>query len=87
MPIVMVVMREARLLAPHDHTRLIAALTTTFGIGQIVGPLTVARLAAWQGNFNLPLLLAALVLLAASGLALVRTHERDVKIDATGFGR
>lgn len=87
MPIPMVVMREARLLAPHDHTRLIAALTTAFSIGQIVGPLTAARLAAWQGNFNLPLLLAALVLLAASGLALVRTHERNVKIDATGFGR
>ncbi len=75
MPIVMVVMREARLLAPHDHTRLIAALTTAFGIGQILGPLTAARLAAWQGNFNLPLLLAALTLVVALGLALVRMRS------------
>ena len=33
---------------PHDHTRLIAALTTAFGVGQIVGPLT----AAWRSRGN-----------------------------------
>ncbi|MHB1669888.1 YbfB/YjiJ family MFS transporter, partial [Thiomonas sp.] len=65
MPVVMVVMREARLLAPHDHTRLIAALTTAFGSGQIVGPLTAAWLAARLHGFDAPLLLAALTLLAA----------------------
>jgi len=75
MPIVMVVMREARLLMPHDHTRLIAALTTAFGIGQIVGPLTAAWLAARQHSFDLPLLLAALVLMAAFGLVLVQTRS------------
>jgi MFS family permease len=74
MPIVMVVMREARLLAPHDHTRLIAALTTAFGIGQIVGPLTAAWLAARQHSFDASLLLAALVLLVAAGLAMLRTR-------------
>lgn len=73
MPIVMVVMREARALAPHDPTRLIAALTTAFGIGQIVGPLTAAWLAARQHSFDEPLLLAALTLVAASGLASVQS--------------
>ncbi|MHB1895925.1 MAG: YbfB/YjiJ family MFS transporter [Metallibacterium sp.] len=72
MPIVMVVMREARLLAPSDHTRLIAALTTAFGIGQIVGPLTAAWLAARQHSFDVPLLLAAAALVAALVLALVK---------------
>ncbi|SCC93811.1 Major facilitator superfamily MFS_1 [Thiomonas sp. X19] len=75
MPIVMVVMREARRLAPHDHTRLIAALTTAFGSGQIVGPLTAAWLAVRLHSFDAPLLLAALTLLAATGLAMVRTQS------------
>jgi predicted MFS family arabinose efflux permease len=83
MPIVMVVMREARLLAPSDHTRLIAALTTAFGIGQIVGPLTAAWLAARQHSFDLPLLLAALTLLAATGLALARTRGVAVPVGET----
>ena len=83
MPIVMVVMREARLLMPHDHTRLVAALTTAFGVGQIVGPLTSAWLAARQHSFNLPLLLAALVLMAAFGLALVQTRGVAESVDET----
>jgi MFS family permease len=76
-------MREARLLAPSDRTRLIAALTTAFGIGQIVGPLTAAWLAARQHGFDLPLLLAALTLLAATGLALVRTRGVAVPVGET----
>ena len=75
MPIVMVVMREARLLAPHDHTRLIAALTTAFGVGQIIAPLTAAWLAARQHSFDAPLMIAALALMAAFGLALVQTRS------------
>ena len=72
MPIVMVVMREAHLLAPHDHTRLIAALTTAFGVGQIIAPLTAAWLAARQHSFDAPLMIAALALMAAFGLVLWR---------------
>lgn len=75
MPIVMVVMREAHLLMPHDHTRLIAALTTAFGVGQIIAPLTAAWLAARQHSFDAPLMIAALALLAAFGLALVQTRS------------
>ena len=76
-------MREARLLMPHDHTRLIAALTTAFGVGQIVGPLTAAWLAARQHSFDLPLLLAVLTLVAASGLVLVRTRGVAVPVGET----
>ena len=75
MPIVMVVMREARALAPHDPTRLIATLTTVFGVGQIIGPLSAAWLAARQHSFDEPLLLAMAVLVIALGLALVRSRD------------
>ncbi|HET9122887.1 MAG TPA: YbfB/YjiJ family MFS transporter, partial [Acidiferrobacteraceae bacterium] len=59
---------------PHNHTRLIAALTTAFGIGQIVGPLTAAWLAARQHSFDAPLMIAVLVLMAAFGLVLAQTR-------------
>jgi hypothetical protein len=62
---------------------LIAALTTAFGVGQIIGPLTAAWLAARQHSFDLPLLLAALALTAASGLALVRTRSVAVPVGET----
>ncbi len=75
MPFFMVVMREARLLAPYDPTHLIAALTTVFGVGQVIAPLATAWLAARQHSFDAPLLLAALALMVAFGLALVRTHR------------
>lgn len=75
MPVVMFVMREARRLAPADPTRLIAAATTVFGIGQIVGPLVAATLAARHG-FGLPLLLAAAAVVAALLLLLHRTAPR-----------
>ena len=58
---------------PHDHTRLIAALTTAFGVGQIVGPLTAAWLVARQHSFDAPLMIAVLVLIAA-GLVLVQAR-------------
>lgn len=72
MPTVMFVMRESRLLAPRDPTRLIAAMTVSIGIGQIVGPLVAAWLAHRQGNFEAPMLLAGLAFVAAFALALVR---------------
>jgi MFS family permease len=60
---------------PHDHTRLIAALTTAFGVGQIVGPLTAAWLVARQHSFDAPLMIAVLVLMAACGLVLVQARS------------
>ena len=75
MPFVMVVMREARSLAPRDPTRLIAVLTTVFGVGQIIAPLTAAWLAARRHSFDAPLMLAGVALIAAFGLALVHTRS------------
>ena len=72
MPAVMYTMREARLLAPRDPVRLIAALTITLGIGQAAGPACAAWLAARTGGFDLPLLAGATASLAGMGCMLVR---------------
>ena len=61
-------LREARGLAPAHAGKLIAAMTSSFALGQIVGPIVAAHLVAWRGNFNMPLLLAAAALLAAAVL-------------------
>lgn len=66
MPVVLLVMDEARRLHPHDPSRLIAVLTAGFSIGQIAGPLLAGVLAERLHGFTLPLVLA----LAASVLAL-----------------
>ncbi|GAB2536268.1 YbfB/YjiJ family MFS transporter [Rhodanobacter koreensis] len=73
-PVVMFAMREATRLAPRDPTRLIGALTTAFGIGQIVGPLVAASLAQRHG-FAMPLELAALAAVIALLLALTRMRQ------------
>jgi MFS family permease len=74
MPIVLLVMREARLLAHPDPTRLIAGLTAFFSIGQIVGPLLAAWLAGRNHSFAAPLALAAAALVLALGLTRIRNH-------------
>lgn len=74
MPTVMFVMRESRLLAPRDPTRLIAAMTVSIGIGQIVGPAVAAWLAHRQGGFEAPMLLAGLAFAASLALSLVRAR-------------
>jgi predicted MFS family arabinose efflux permease len=76
MPVVMYTMREARLLAPRNPVRLIAALTTTFGIGQAAAPAFAAWLAARTGGFDLPLLVGAGVSAAAMACMLVRRPQR-----------
>lgn len=72
MPVVMLVMREARLLAPENPTRLIAALTTSFGIGQTLGPIAGAWLADRTGGFAMPLMGAAICAFLALAFAMVR---------------
>src|SRR5699024_37219 len=59
MPVVMYTMREARLLAPRDPVRLIASLTTSFGVGQAAGPIFAAWLVARTGSFEAPLVVGA----------------------------
>jgi MFS family permease len=61
-------LREARGLAPAHAGKLIAAMTSSFALGQIVGPVAAAHLVTWRGNFDAPLMLAATALLAAAVL-------------------
>lgn len=74
MPVVLLVMGEARALGVRDPTRLIAVLTAAFSVGQIAGPPLAAWLAERQHGFAAPLLLAALA--AALALALTRVRGR-----------
>lgn len=77
MPFVMFVMREARLLAPRDPTRLIATLTTVFSIGQIIGPAAAAWMAGRSHGFELPMLVAAGITALALGFSLLRRPALD----------
>ena len=76
MPLVVLVMREARLLAPANPTRLIAVLTTMIGTGQMIGPPVAAWLAQRSHGFSTPMLAAA----GAAGLAMVVMLWRRVHV-------
>ncbi|HKZ09686.1 MAG TPA: YbfB/YjiJ family MFS transporter [Rhodanobacteraceae bacterium] len=82
MPVVMYAMREARLLAPRNPVRLIAALTTTFGVGQAAGPAFAAWLAARTGGFDLPLIVGAAASVAAMACMLIRRSGSDARLSA-----
>jgi predicted MFS family arabinose efflux permease len=65
-------MREARRLHGDNAAGLMGYATAAYGLGQIVGPLVAAPIAAHTGSFTLALWLAALALLAgAVGLVVV----------------
>ncbi|WP_408734193.1 YbfB/YjiJ family MFS transporter [Paraburkholderia bannensis] len=62
-------MREARLMRGEHAAALMGYATGAYGIGQILGPLVAAPLAASSGSFSPSLWLAALTLVAgAAGL-------------------
>jgi MFS family permease len=64
-------MQEARLVAVGPPTGLMAAMTSAFALGQIVGPLSVSYLLRAGRGFSDALVMACVVL-AASGWALFR---------------
>ena len=68
-------LQEARVLGGGHATVLMAAVTTAFGLGQIVGPLAVSGLSGSDGNFSRPLLIAG-ASLVASAIALVPGPSR-----------
>lgn len=63
-------LRLGRALSPRSQRRALAFMTAAFGIGQILGPLVAAWLAQRTGNFSVPSLVAAVVLLASAALVL-----------------
>jgi predicted MFS family arabinose efflux permease len=69
MVITLVALQEAKKVAGRDARVLIAAMTSAFAAGQIIGPLTVS--AAGGGGFASGLTMAA-VLLASSSLLLIK---------------
>jgi len=75
MVITMVAIQEGRDYAGEHSTPLVAAMTSAFAAGQILGPLAVSVLVEAGGGMDAALVLAA-VLLAASALPLVRFGTR-----------
>jgi predicted MFS family arabinose efflux permease len=63
--------QEARAVAGERARALIAAMTSAFAVGQILGPLAVSALVRATGGFSAALIVAA-ALLAISALALLR---------------
>jgi len=67
--------QEARRLAPHDPSRLMARFTAAFAIGQILGPLCVSLLPKGSGSLTTLLVAAAALLLASGGGLLLRDAD------------
>lgn len=63
----------ARLCAGTEVARALGLMTAAFGAGQLLGPLVAGRLAALSGGFELPSLLAAVLLV--TGAALLREQR------------
>jgi predicted MFS family arabinose efflux permease len=59
----------ARTLSASDPRRVLALMTGSFGLGQIVGPILAGFMVDRTGSFTLPSLLAAGALAVAAGLA------------------
>jgi predicted MFS family arabinose efflux permease len=62
----MVAVQEARQVAGRDPTLLISAMTTSFAIGQVIGPLLASKLPHLGDEFAGSLLLASFVLLLST---------------------
>ena len=64
--VAMLAMQEARNVAGHDAPRLMAAMTSAFAIGQMVGPIAVSYTVGVDGDFSGALLGACFLLLASA---------------------
>ncbi|HDR9252078.1 TPA: YbfB/YjiJ family MFS transporter, partial [Burkholderia vietnamiensis] len=69
-------MREARRLHGERAAGLMGYATASYGVGQILGPLVAAPLAARFGSFSPALWVAAGALLAGAAGFAARAHER-----------
>lgn len=70
MVVTLTALQEARRTAGRNATVLIAAMTSSFAAGQIIGPLTVSAGLGGNSSFSLALVVAA-AMLAASALLLM----------------
>jgi MFS family permease len=87
MVITMAGMHEARAVAGPHATGLMAAMTSAFGTGQIIGPLLVSSMVGPDADFSHPLLVGCLVLVAsACVLACRRASLREGLQDPGGDG-
>jgi MFS family permease len=66
-------MQEARAVAGPRATGLMAAMTSAFAIGQIIGPVSVSYLVGAGADFSRPLLVACLLLVASAAVLYART--------------
>jgi predicted MFS family arabinose efflux permease len=63
---------QARALAAGNPRRVLALMTGSFGVGQIVGPSFAGLAAEWLGSFAIPSAAAIAALLGAAALAMKR---------------
>jgi hypothetical protein len=72
--VTMAAFQDARLVAGADASRVVAAMTAAFALGQLVGPLTV-RSGPIEMSLQIPSLIASVSLLAAA-IVLLRSAAR-----------
>ncbi|MNL83982.1 Major Facilitator Superfamily protein [compost metagenome] len=63
-------MQIGRRLSPESPRRILALMTAAFGIGQIIGPVVAGWIAQGTGNFVLPTIIAAIVLVFCAALVM-----------------
>lgn len=59
-----------RRLSPDSPRRILALMTASFGVGQIIGPVVAGWIAQVTGNFVLPTIIAAVVLVFCAALVM-----------------
>jgi MFS family permease len=79
MVMTMATVQEARRIASGNATRLIAALTAAFALGQLAGPVVVSAGLPAGSEFTLPSAVAA-ALLVCSALALLLPHRSGLPL-------
>jgi predicted MFS family arabinose efflux permease len=62
-------LEQARILATGDPRRVLALMTSAFGLGQIIGPAFAGVMSDWLGSFTVPSIAAMIALLVAAVLA------------------
>lgn len=65
-------------LAGNNPVILMGALTTAYGIGQVIAPLYAVVLTDWSGNYNYALYVTAVIIIG--GIALLFGAKRVLKI-------